>query len=143
MKNERLYAWLRAGDPASEGSPGPVEIARMRSAILAEAATRSMRPRPLRALVAATALAAGAGLAVAAWLARSGPAAVLPPVLDAASVTWAPREPPPLAAERAVPPAREPRSRPQVTSVTQATTVRFTTRRGTQIIWTLDPRVEL
>jgi hypothetical protein len=30
-----------------------------------------------------------------------------------------------------------------VAPVPTATTVRFTTRRGTQIIWTLDPRIEL
>ena len=155
MKNERLKAWLRAGDPAGEGSPGPVEIARMRAAMLAEAAAASMRPRPLRALAGATALAAAAaGLALAAWLVRSGPAAMLPPELGGTAVTWAPPAPAPAllelvergferptyAAQRSVRSAPEPRSQ---RLATQTTTVRFTTRRGTQIIWTLDPRIEL
>ena len=149
-RTDRLRALLQVGDPAGEPGPGFGELARMRETVLAAAAAapRSTRlagvPAPV---LAAAALAAVAVLAAGAWLGRSGPVAVLPTESPRASAAWSPSAPEPAAFEAPPPPAAAgpalPREQREAPSPLRATTVRFTTRRGTQIIWTLDPRNEL
>jgi hypothetical protein len=142
----RLQAMLRLGDPAGEGGPHSVEIVRTRAAILAAAAA----PEPARLswvplpALGATGLVAVAVLAVAAWIGRSGPAAVLPAGPSVSTAAWSPVLPPdPYPDPEPIEAVFEAPSEAGVTPVPTATTVRFTTRRGTQIIWTLDPRIEL
>lgn len=159
---DELGALLRLGDPA-QGDPGPdgADLARMRRAMLAEAGRDHGR-------IAA----AGSRLVVAAALVAAAVITVLIRVEPPFGVLPVEPDSPGLGASTPAHAAVEPASRPQAATALRhaepgpvvavlsdtppappadvadpgtprATTVRFTTPRGTQIIWTLDPRVEL
>jgi len=131
----RLRELLRLGDPAQGDEPlGPEDLARMRTEILGTIEARGTATRLVnwRWVAVATCVVV---VVVMGWHLRNRPvhlpAVPDPPGMQASAppdgVT--PREiiAPPVASSRA----------------DQARTLLFTTRRGTQIIWIIDPELEL
>jgi len=169
-KRDALKALLRLGDPAADDAGlTPADIDRMRGVVLAEAGAR--RPRIGGAVgrwVVATAVGTAAVVAALLWLQPAGDPKPLPPATAPLETARVPRvvpddrepvsptkdsawgRPEPVEAPSATaivataPHAEQPAGpRKERTGTPRATTIRFTTRRGTQIIWTLDPRAEL
>jgi len=162
-ERDALATLLCLGDPAPSGSgPEPAELARMRRAILAEAVAH----RPRLAFAPAHALTAAAIAVVAlmasligfdrrddvpalehARVARESVAARSAATTDRPAAVALPPAPavtaPPRVVALARPQAQAAREPATAHTTPRSTTVRFTTQRGTQIIWTLDPRVEL
>jgi hypothetical protein len=117
--DDELRAWLRSGDPVSDGrEPGPAEVAWLRQAVREAAASRVPGPRWEPVAAAAGALAA----------------ALLVVSLLGDRLSRAPSAPDGAAASPRPSPSEEAGAQRQV---------QFTTQRGTRVLWTLDAEFEL
>ena len=160
----KLRELLRRGDPAQGNPPpGPQELARMRQELLEQAEARedgtNLVGRRWAAAVASVVILVAVG-----WQLRNQsvqppavtepPERITPPVaVDAEPVPAAPPAAEVRDESESVPPVvvassdagdSSPPPDGDVSAETlQARTVRFTTRGGTQIIWILDPELEL
>jgi hypothetical protein len=167
-RDEALRELLRRGDPVGDGrEPTPEEVALMRREVLDATRTRSGAAllhwwRP------AAAVAAMVVMALAAWLVLRDADSTTPiphETRETAAATGpgpetveaAPAEPQPthdsmtddaheteqvrIAAAGTAPPGTEVSA--TTTEDRSARTIRFTTRNGTRIIWTLDPDFEI
>ena len=144
----RLRELLRRGDPAQGGEPlDPQDLARMRREILGtvEASGTATRLVDWRWVAVATCVVI---VVVMGWHLRNlpvhPPAVPAPPGMQASStpdgVTPEGTSAPLVVGVDPIPavPAAVASS-----GTDQARTLHFTTRRGTQIIWTIDPELEL
>lgn len=145
MSDERVREILKRGDPGGDDARiAPSDLARMRRAILAHA---PVRRRPW-ALVLVPASVAAALVVAVLWLAstktgdRAGGAATAGPVARSSTDARRP-EAASLPTAAPVPVAKvAPRVEPR-TRLRSPRTIRFVTQSGTQIIWTLDPDLEI
>jgi len=144
----RLRELLRRGDPAHDArSLGTQDLARLRQEILGPAAARGPATGLVNWRWAAVATCVVIVVAMG-WHLRDQsvhPSAVPDPATEQASSTLdrvTPQEISPPWVADAVPAPVVPAAT-AASGADQTRTLRFTTRRGTQIIWTLDPELEL
>ena len=146
--DDRLRRLLKQGDPAGDGMGiAPQDLARMRRAVLTAAEAKARGRSVGFPLVPAAAVVAL--VALVAWIVRVEVASRRPEAVSRGTIERAQERRVPVETRHAAPQAPTVasggvrRAASPTTLARTARTIHFVAKTGTQIIWTLDPNLDL